>query len=131
MHSFWETIGVVSAVVIPIVGGIVFLSLYFQASRRLAGEGLKPEKLSIRGVLGKHTFACVHLVGGQTFDRVRLIGFITAQNMKTHLPYELNGMVILEDEQGQRYIVRARDIKMIVVAPENDRKPIRQDGDTH
>jgi hypothetical protein len=118
VNPFIETVSFVGGVALPIVGGIILLSLWFNASRRLSGEGAKPEAISVRGVLGKDTFAAVHMVGGQTFDRVRLIGFISSQDMKTRLPYELNGMVILEDEQRQRFIVRARDIKMIVVAPE-------------
>jgi hypothetical protein len=38
--------------------------------------------------------------------------------MKTHLPWELNGMVILEDETKTRFLVRAKDIKMIIVPPD-------------
>jgi hypothetical protein len=38
--------------------------------------------------------------------------------MKTHLPWELDGMVILEDESQARFLVRAKDIKMIVIPSE-------------
>ena len=124
LHPFVEALSVVGGIVIPIVAGIVVLSLYFRVQRRLSGENINPETLSIRGVLSKKTFAAVHLVGGQTFDRVRLVGFISSQGAKSHLPYELHGMVILEDEQNQRYVVRAKDIKMIVVGPEGDRSPM-------
>ena len=65
--------------------------------------------------------------GSETFDRVRLIGFTNTESMKTHLPYELNGMVILEDERERRFLVRAKAIRMIVVEPESDhaRKTVR------
>ena len=55
--------------------------------------------------------------GGETFDRVRFIGFTNTDSLKTRLPYELNGMVILEDERGCRFLVRAKAIRMIVVEP--------------
>jgi hypothetical protein len=43
--------------------------------------------------------------------------------MKTHLPFDLNGMVILEDEEKTRYLVRAKDIKMIVVPSDGKNSP--------
>ena len=49
---------------------------------------------------------------------MRFVGFTNSQTLKTHLPHELNGMIILEDEQKQRYLVRARDVRKIVIAPE-------------
>ncbi len=118
MHPFEETISVVGAVAIALVAAIMVLTLFFKALARLAHQGAKPEAISIRGVLGKNTFATVHMVGGQSFDRVRLVGFTTSQTLKTHLPFELHGMVVLEDEKQQRFLVRAKDIKMIVVGPE-------------
>lgn len=118
MHPFVQTASSIAGVVLPIVGGIILLSLWFKVSQWFFGEGKKPGDISIRGVLGKNTFAAVHMAGGPTFDRVRLTGFLSVQNMKTHLPFQLDGMVILEDEQGQRHIVRAKNIKMIVVPPE-------------
>jgi hypothetical protein len=63
----------------------------------------------------------VHLAGGQTFEEVRFIGFTNSETLKTHLPYELNGMVILEDEGKTRYLVRAKNIRMIVVPPDVER----------
>ena len=53
----------------------------------------------------------------------RFIGFTNTETMKAHLPFELNGMVILEDEQKTRFPVRAKNIKMIVVAAEADPHP--------
>jgi hypothetical protein len=113
VHPFQETIGVVGGIAIVIVGAIVFLTLFFRANSWLSRGAARPEAISIRGILGTNTFATVHMVGGQSFDRVRLIGFTRAQDMKVRLPYELNGMVILEDEQHQRYIP----------GHQNDRRP--------
>jgi hypothetical protein len=115
MHQFWDAISVVSGIAIPFVVGIIVLSLFFRATRRLAGEGTDLERFSIGGVLG-NTFASVQMDDGQAFERVRLVGFVSPG--RTRLPYEFNSLVILEDEQGQRYFVRAKDIKTIVVPPE-------------
>ena len=117
MHSFVETFSVVGAVVLAIVGGVVVLTLFYRGLSWISGAGSKPETIAVRGVLKRDTLATVHLAGGQKFERVRFIGFTNSETMKTHLPFELNGMVILEDEQMQRYLVRARNIQMIVIAP--------------
>lgn len=117
MHTFVETLGGVGAVVIAIVAGVIVLTLFYRGLSWLSGEGSKPETIAVRGVLKRDTLATVHLSGGQKFERVRFIGFTNSETMKTHLPFELNGMVILEDEQKQRYLVRAKNIQMIVVAP--------------
>jgi hypothetical protein len=116
MHPFVETISIVGGVVIALVAGIIVLSLFFKTLAWLGGR--KPDTLSIRGVIGRNTLVTVHMVGGQSFERVQFVGFTASQNMKAHLPWELNGMVILEDELHQRSLVRAKDIKMIAVPPE-------------
>ncbi len=118
MHPFEETISVAGGIAAAGVLAIIVLTLFYRTLSWLSGAGSKPETVAVRGVLKKNTFATVHLAGGDTFDRVRLVGFTNSQTLKTHLPHELNSMVILEDEQGQRYLVRARDVRRIVIAPE-------------
>jgi hypothetical protein len=116
MHPFVETVSYVGAVAVVFVGMIVVLTLFFRGLSWIAGK--KPEALSVRGVIGKTTLVTVHMGGSESFERVRFIGFTTSQSMKAHLPYGLDGMVILEDEQRQRFLVRAKNIKMIVVPPD-------------
>lgn len=117
MHTFQETAGAFGGAATVIVGTIVFLTLFFKAIAWLSRQGAAPETMGVRGVVGKNHLVAVHLTNGRTFDGVRLIGFTNSQSAKAHLPFELNGMVILEDEQQQRYLVRAKDVKMIVVPP--------------
>ena len=97
--------------------GIIALAIFFKVLNWLGGRGTKPDSLAVRGVLKKDTWASVYMQGGKTFERVRFIGFTNTVNIKTHLPYDLNGMVILEDSEGKRYPVRAKAIHMIVIAP--------------
>jgi hypothetical protein len=118
MHPFEETISVAGAIAAAGVATIIVLTLFYRALSWVSGAGSKPETVAVRGVLKKNTFATVHMAGGDTFEQVRFVGFTNSQTLKTHLPYELNGMVILEDEQKQRYLVRARDIRKIVIAPD-------------
>ena len=118
MHPFEETISIAGGVAAVIVAAIVVLTLFYRGLAWLSGAGAKPETIAVRGVLKKNTFATVHLAGGQTFEKVRFIGFTNSETLKTHLPYELNGMVILEDEGKTRYLVRAKNIRMIVVPPD-------------
>ena len=108
-------VGVLCAVI-----GIMTLAIFFALLSRFSDGGSRPDTLSVRGVLKKDTWATVHMNGAESFERVRFIGFTNTESMKTHLPYELNGMVILEDEQQRRFLVRAKSIRMIVVEPETD-----------
>lgn len=106
--------------VLCVVLGVMALAIFFTVLSRVNRGGAKPDTMSIRGVLKKNTWATVHMTGSETFDRVRFVGFTNTESIKTHLPYELNGMVILEDEVGRRFMVRAKAIRMIVVEPENE-----------
>lgn len=114
MHPFVETISVAGAVAATIVAAIVVVTLFFKGLTWMTG-GAKADTLAVRGVLKKDTLATVYVAGHEPFERVRLIGFTDSQTMKTHMPFELNGMVILEDEEKTRYLVRGKDIKMIIV----------------
>ena len=114
MHPFVETISIAGGIVAAIVAAVVLLTLFYRGMSWITG-GAKPDTIAVRGVLKKDTLATVHVAGHATFERVRFIGFTSSQTIKTHLPWELNGMVILEDETKTRYLVRAKDIKMIVV----------------
>lgn len=113
-----ETLSTVGVGVLCVVLGIMALAVFFQVTNRLATRGAAPETLAVRGVLKKGTWATVHMAGAETFERVRFVGFTNTDDLKTRLPYDLNGMVILEDAGGKRYLVRAKAIRMIVIAPE-------------
>jgi hypothetical protein len=115
LHPFVETISVVGAVGIVFTAVIVTLVVFFRGISWITGK--KPENLSIRGVIAKTTVVTVHMVGDKSFEKVQFVGFTSAQGSKAHLPWGLEGMVILENEEHQRYLVRAKDIKMIVVPP--------------
>ena len=83
--------------VLCIVLGIIALAIFFTVLGRISREGPPPETIAIRGILTRDTWAKVYMSGSEDFERVRFIGFTNTESMKTHLPYELNGMVILED----------------------------------
>jgi hypothetical protein len=117
MHPFIETISIAGGIGAAIVAAVILLTLFYRGMSWITG-GQKPDTISVRGVLKKDTLATVHVAGHKPFERVRFIGFTNSQAMKTHLPWELNGMVILEDETKTRFLVRAKDIKMIIVPPD-------------
>jgi hypothetical protein len=117
MHPFIETISIAGGIGAAIVAAVILLTLFYRGLSWITG-GEKPDTIAVRGVLKKNTLAIVHVAGHTPFERVRFIGFTNSQTMKTHLPWELNGMVILEDETKTRFLVRAKDIKMIIVPPD-------------
>jgi hypothetical protein len=112
-----ETLSTFGVGILCLVLGIIALALFFIVVNWLMSRGATPETITVRGVLKKDTWATVHMQAGETFERVRFIGFTNTESFKTNLPYDLNGMVILEDPEGKRYLVRAKSIRMIVIAP--------------
>lgn len=98
------------------------LAIFFTILSRLNQSGAKPNTMAVRGILKKDTWATVHMSGSETFECVRFIGFTNTESIKTHLPYELNGMVILEDPDKRRFLVRAKAIRMIVVDPDQNQE---------
>ena len=119
-QSAIEVFSTIGVSILCIVLGIMSLAIFFKLLGRVSRVNASPETMTIRGVLKKNTWATVHMSGTETFERVRFIGFTNSESIKTHLPYELNGMVILEDERGYRFLVRAKAIKMIIVEPESN-----------
>jgi len=119
MSLFTETLAAFGAAAIVLVSVIVFLTLFYRALAWISSLRSKPEAISVRGILSKSTLTNVHLAGGKTFARVRFLGFTHSAAVKNHLPYELHGMIILEDEKGIRTMVRAVDIRMIAVIPDD------------
>ena len=111
-----DTISTFGVGILCAVLGIIVLAVFFTVLIRLSSGGA-PQTMAVRGVLKKDTWATVHMAGAETFERVRFIGFTNTEDFKTHLPYDLNGMVILEDPEGRRFLVRAKAIRMIVIAP--------------
>ena len=99
----------------PIVGAIVFLTLFFKLIGWFDARSAV-KRLPFKGVLDELTVATVHLVGGATIENVRVIGFTTdPSGAKDMLPYELRGMVILEHADGRRTLIQAKTVRMIEV----------------
>lgn len=115
MHPFVETISVAGGVAAAFVFSIMALALFFHVLAWMTGKGQRPDSLAIRGILKKETMATVEMEDGKKFERVRFLGYTNAQSIKNALPFELNGLVILDDEPGNRYLVRAKDIRMITI----------------
>jgi hypothetical protein len=116
-----DSFSTVGVGVLCLVLGIMALTVFFKVIGWLETLREQPTAMTVRGVLKKGTWATVHMSGAETFKQVRVIGFTSTDATKMHLPYDLNGMVILEDRQGTRFLVRAKAIRMIVIAPEPTR----------
>lgn len=127
MHPFIETVSVAGGIAAAIVGAVIILTLFYRGLTWLT-KGAKPDPLEVAGILKKNTIANVHVAGHKPFERVRFLGYTNSESMKTHLPWELNGMVILEDESQARFLVRAKDIKMIEIPSEGESAALDQES---
>ena len=116
MHPFLETLSIAGGITIAVAGGIILLAVFFKLFRRISEPG-PLDVLTVKGVIRKGTIATVHLSGNRVFERVTFLGFTQSDSMKNHIPYELNGMLILEDEQKTRHLIRAADIRSVSIPP--------------
>ena len=116
--EMFSTFGVA---ILCIVLGIISLSIFFTFLVRSDSAEAKPDTLAIRGILKKDTWVSIH-TSNETFKRVRFIGFTNTESFKTHIPYDLDGMVILEDPEQKRYLIRAKSIRLIEIAAEENSK---------
>ena len=115
MHPFEQTISIVAPFVLAIMALAIFFQLLGWITR---GFTAKSSRIAIKGILDQKTPATVHLMNGTSFENVRLIGFTTESgSVKEHFPFELRGMVILEDPGGRRILIQAKQIRMIEVPP--------------
>lgn len=114
---FVETIAICGALALTFSMTVIVLALFFKALSRWSRPS-PADALVVRGVLHKGTLATVEMSGSTVYERVRLMGILDAGSAKGPLPWELNGMVILEEENGTRVLVRAKDIRRIVIPRE-------------
>lgn len=102
----------------------VLLTLFHRLMAWWDGDKHSPDAIAIKGLLEPDTLATVYLNSGrETLTDVRLVGFTNAESLKGRFPMELHGMVVLEDATGQRILVRAKNIKMIVTQPKGPAPP--------
>jgi len=114
MHPFEQTISIVG----PLVGAVIALTLFFRLmgrfDRKSSGEG-SPNKF--RGIVAKNERVTVHLNNGTSFEEVLLVGFISSGSPKVALPFEWHSLFILENTDGRRFLIPAKQLKMIEVPP--------------
>ena len=98
MERFVDTFGVV----------VAFTLLGYL--NNLIGGG---KVIKLRGFLKDAALVNVHLVGGNTLERMRFVGFTDSPAAKGNVPFQLRNMVVLENEHGLRTLIKADTIKMI------------------
>jgi hypothetical protein len=107
--AFIKTAGVVSGLCV----GIIILTLFFTALNFLKGKLAGDKVVKMQTFIQDATLVNVHLVGGNSLERMRFIGFTNRGSVKGNVPFQLTNMVVLESEQGLRTLIRADSIKMI------------------
>ena len=105
-----------------VVVGIMVLTLFFIVINRITRMlESTPSRIAFKGVLNESTLATVRLIDGKVIENVRLVGFTDATRGKGNIPYQFNGMVILEHTDGRRTLMQAKSIRTIEVGPDEPR----------
>jgi len=75
MHLALDTFSTFGAGILCLVLAVMALSIFYGLLNWIKSSGAKPETLALRGVLKKDTLATVYMQGGETFEKVRFLGF--------------------------------------------------------
>lgn len=113
-----ETVSTIGVAVGCIVIGIIALALFFYLASWLTSTATNRSSLntfSIDGLIQNDTLITVRLEGGETYSQVRMVGEINFDAARSYVPFELHGMIVLEDRQGAKIIVRAKSIQTIFI----------------
>lgn len=110
--DMFSTVGVA---VLCIVLGIIALTLFFITLSRMGNRESSMRALSVSGILTEESWANVELNDGKKFARVRILGFTDSSGENRGLPYDMTGMVVLEDAKGNRTLVRSKTIRIITI----------------
>lgn len=111
MQMFYDTLAVVLAISI----GIMVLSVFFWLLAKIDNKLRKPANLlHVKGILDKGQRINIHFNRSQTMMNVRFAGIISEkQAEKGGLPYQLVGMMVVEDAEQKRFLVKADTIRMV------------------
>ncbi len=110
MQLFYDTLSVVLA----ISAGIMILSVFFWGLAKIASRLHDPKLLQVEGILNKGQRINIHFNRNQTMTDVRFTGIVTQKNTANGaLPHHFIGMLIIEDSEQKRFLIKADTIRMI------------------
>ena len=121
-----ETLSTFGVRVLCVSLGLMVVILFFKKVNLSdpPQQSTKPDSLTIQGLITPDTWLTVHTSDSRTFEHVRFVGCTNSETYKSAVPYDLTGLVILEDAEKQRFLVRSSLISMIVVKPEQPEQPV-------
>jgi len=91
----------------------MILALFFTALGMLKRKISSSPILKVKGFLNESKKVNLHLNRGQSFKDVYFIGVVDQHQAKENLPYQFVGMIIIEDLEKKRTMIRAETIRMI------------------
>lgn len=114
MDGFFQTFAPVFGSVAALCAGVIVLAVFFVALNRLRRAFGEPAVIKMRGFLKDAKHVNIHLAGGRVLEAMTFVGFTDPNSLKGgRIPYQLSNMVVLENTNGNRVLVRADMIKMI------------------
>lgn len=108
METFTTWISVISAICIGIMALAVFFTLLNSVRRCFS----KIAFIKVKGLFDVSKPLNVHLNSGKSISSVKFIGFTDPDSMKG-VPHQLNNMVVFENADGNRILLRPETIRMI------------------
>jgi hypothetical protein len=109
MESFYETLGIIVAICI----GIMILAVFFTTLSMIKRKFSKSPILKVEGFLNESKKVNLHLNRGHILKEVYFVGVVDHDQAKDNLPYQFVGMVVIEDSEKKRSMIKAETIRMI------------------
>jgi len=92
--------------------GVMVLATLFTLLSAIKQRFSKTAIIKLKGIFKTTEWLNVHLSGGKTVLHVRFVGFTDPNSMKG-VPYHLNNMVVFENADAKRILLRVDTIRMI------------------
>ena len=124
METFTLWISVISAICIGIMALAIFFALLNSVRRRFSKTAI----IKLKGLFDVSKPLNVYINSGKSISNVKFIGFTDPDSMKG-VPHQLNNMVVFENADGNRILLRPETIRMIEeINPNNTPRRGEQDG---
>ncbi len=112
------------------VVGLMILSLFYKLLSMIGRTKAEPPLIRMQSFFKNAEYVDLHLSGHKLLRKVKIIGVSEASQFgKGGLPFELNGMIVLERENAKRLMIKAKAIQMIVESDDEEGLPLFERSD--
>ena len=117
---YWDMVSVTGGLGTGIALTIIVVTLFIRGITWLTSGRKREAHHAIADELGIGSLATVHLSDQSVLEQVRFQGFATLQSTELPFPFEWDGVMILESNDGTKTLLNPKMITRLVILPGQD-----------